>query len=145
MPDRRSAASTDELAHAERLGEVVVRPDPQAVHLVVLGAAGADHDDRDRGALRPQRLRDPPPVLAGEHEIDHRDVRALEPQLAQCRVAVVGPLDVHARPAQMGGHGVRDDAVVLRDEHPWHTGAKGSRGGGCKNADWRTSEAPSGS
>ena len=43
-PRRDAAAPRDELLHRERLDEVVVRPDLERVHAVVLGPAGADDE-----------------------------------------------------------------------------------------------------
>ena len=85
MPDRlqRRLDAGHELLHPERLREVVVGADLEAVHLVVLRPSRRDHDDRDRDPLLAQRARDPPAVLAGQHQVDHRDVGALEPDLAR--------------------------------------------------------------
>ena len=62
----------------------------ERVHLVVLGAAGADDHDRRLDALARARLGDHPAVDAGQHQVDDRDVGPLEAQLAQAAVAVLG-------------------------------------------------------
>ena len=81
----------DELLHRERLDEVVVGADLERVHAVVLGAAGADDDDRRADALGARGLLDEAPAVeAGQHQVEHEDVGALvaqprEPVLARGR------------------------------------------------------------
>ena len=91
---QRGVHARHQLAHAERLREVVVGPDLERVHLVVLAAACRDHDDRRQDALGARPLGDRPAIEAGQHEIDDGDVGPLEAQLAQTALAVLGPLDV---------------------------------------------------
>jgi len=55
---------------------------------VVLRAARADDDDRRSDPLGPRRLDQPPPVHPGQHQVDHADVRGLEAQTAEPRIAV---------------------------------------------------------
>ena len=110
----------DQLAHAERLAQVVVAADAERVHLVVLGAARADDHDRRLDALRAQRLGDPPAVGAGQHQVDHGHVGALVAELRDRAVAVLGDLDVHARAAQVRRHGVGDHVVVFGDQDSRH-------------------------
>jgi hypothetical protein len=63
----------DDLAHPERLGDVVVGAELQADHPVRLVTARADHDDRHVTALA-QRLADVQTVGVGQPEIEQHDV-----------------------------------------------------------------------
>ena len=119
-PAQQGLHAGDELAHAERLGEVVVGADLERVHLVVLGAARRDDQDRRRDALAPRLLRQRPAVDARQHEIDDGDVVLLVAQLAQALVAVLRHHDVEAGVPQMRRDGTCDHAVVLDHEHARH-------------------------
>ena len=77
-PGGRADARGDELAHRERLDEVVVGPDLERVDTVVLGATRGDDDDRRADALGARRLDELPAVQLGEHQVEHADVRVLE-------------------------------------------------------------------
>ena len=109
-----------ELAHAEGLREVVVGADAERVHLVVLGAARGDDDDRHRDALAPDGLGHGPAVEAGQHEVDDGDVGALVAQLAQAPLPVLRPLDVEPGVAEVRRHDAGDHRVVLDQEHGGH-------------------------
>jgi hypothetical protein len=109
-----------QLAHAERLGQVVVAPDLQRMHLVVLGAPGRDDHDRRLDPLAAQRLGDPPAVHSWQHQIDDGHIRALVAQLSHRPLAILGDLDVHPGAPQMGRHRVGDHPVVLGDQYPCH-------------------------
>ena len=110
----------DELAHAERLREVVVGADLERVHLVVLGAARRDDQDRRRDALPARLLRECPAVDAGQHEIDDRDVVLLVAKLPEALVAVLRNDDVESGVSQVRRNGTCDHAVVLDHEHARH-------------------------
>ncbi len=61
---QRGAQTSQQLVHAERLGHVVVGPGVERRHLVVLGVAHRQHDDRDTCSTRggpgsPRRRRCP--------------------------------------------------------------------------------------
>ena len=109
-----------ELAHAERLGQVVVGADLERVHLVVLGAARRDDQDRDRDAVAPRLLGQRPAVDARQHEVDDGDVVLLVAELAQPLVAILGEHDVEPGVPQVRRNGTRDNAVVLDHEHAGH-------------------------
>src|SRR5918996_826154 len=63
--------------HRERLDEVVVGPDLQRVDTVVLGAAGADDEDRGADALGAGLLDQAPAVEAREHQVEYQHIGAL--------------------------------------------------------------------
>src|SRR5918992_3694664 len=112
----------DELVHGERLDEVVVRADVECVHAVVLRAARADDDDRRSDPLAAGLLDQPPAVDAREHQIDDAHIGPLEPESRQASVAVVDDRRIEAGSAQVRGHALGDDLVVLDDQHLRHTG-----------------------
>src|ERR1051326_3674823 len=70
---RRGVHARDELGHRERLDEVVVSTDVERVNAIVLGAAGADDDDRRADALRARVLVHAPAVALRQHQGGHAD------------------------------------------------------------------------
>ena len=71
----------DQLARAERLGQVVVGAELEAEQLVELVVAGGEHDDRD-GRVAAELAGDVEPVEPGQAEVEHDEVR---PALADRR------------------------------------------------------------
>ena len=64
----------EQLVHAERLGEVVVRTEIERLDLVALGLAGGQHDDRRVAAtFRTARSR-PLPVGSGQAQVEQDEV-----------------------------------------------------------------------
>jgi hypothetical protein len=71
---QQRAHAGDELARAERLGEVVVGAEVEAADAVVLGRLCGEHDDRDVGVAAHLAAH----LLAGqvrEHEVEDHDAR----------------------------------------------------------------------
>ncbi len=118
---RRRPHSCDELLHRERLDQVVVRSDVERVDAVVLRAAGRDDHDRRSDPLLPGELDQLPAVDPGQHEVEHADVRALEAQAREPGLALAHPQRIEPRRGQVPGHALRDDLVVLDDQHLRHT------------------------
>ena len=69
------ADAGDELARAERLGQVVVGAELEAEQLVELVVAGREHDDRD-GRVAAQLAGDVEAVEAGQAEVEDDEVGA---------------------------------------------------------------------
>ena len=69
----------------------------------------------------PGRLDQPPPVHPGQHQVDDADVRSLEAQTAEARVAVADHLRVEAREREVVRHRLGDDVVVFDDQDLRHT------------------------
>ena len=113
---RRRDDPGDELAHRERLDQVVVGADLERVHAVVLGPARGDDDDRRADPLRPRRLDQLPAVELGQHQVEHADVGILEPQARQPELAAADDDRVEAGRREVPRHPVRDDVVVLDDQ-----------------------------
>ena len=91
-----------QLLLAERLDEVVVRADPERLHLGGLGALAGDDEHRDV-ARRPQLADDGEPVGAGHREIEQDEVGPLLAESLDGGQAVVGGDDLvalGARPAR---------------------------------------------
>ncbi len=93
-PAERGGDAGHQFLHRGGLDQIVIGPDTERVDLVVLGAAGREHDDRDVVVLVAQLLDHPPPVGPRHHQIDDADVGTFEADLAQRAVAVRGPLHV---------------------------------------------------
>ena len=117
---RRGADARDELAHRERLHEVVVGADLERVHAVVLRAARRDDDDRRADPFGARRLDQLPPVELREHQVEHADVGVLEPEPRKPQLASADDDRVESGGDQMLRHPVGDHVVVLDDQDLGH-------------------------
>jgi hypothetical protein len=118
---RRGPHAGDQLLHRERLHEVVVRPELERVHTVVLRSARAHDHDRRADPLVAGLLDEPPSVDAGQHQIEHAHRGVLEAEARDALLAAVDPERVEPRSGEMARHALRDDLVVLDDQHLGHT------------------------
>ena len=92
-PPQQRVDAGDELARAERLGQVVVGADAEADDEVGLGVAGGEHQHRDRPVAL-DRSAHLEAVEAGEHEVEDHEVGVeLARQRLDARRAVGGDLD----------------------------------------------------
>ena len=114
------ADARDELAHRERLHEVVVGADLERVHAVVLGAARRDDDDRRADPFGAGRLDQLPAVELGEHQVEHADVRVLVAEAGQAELAAADDDRVEPGRVQVACHPVGDHVVVLDDQDLGH-------------------------
>ena len=87
----------------------------------MLGAARADDDDRRPDPLAARLLDHAPPVDAGKHQVEHADVRLLEAQPREPRLAVGDADGVEAGGREVTRHALGDDVVVLDDQDLRHT------------------------
>ena len=117
---RRRLHAGDELLHRERLDQVVVGPDLQRVHAVMLGAAGADDDDGRPDALRTRGLDQLPAVEAGQHQVEHDDVRELVPEPREPDLSPAHRDRLEAGAGEVLCHAGGNDLVVLDDQHLRH-------------------------
>jgi hypothetical protein len=69
-PPEHGRDACEQLGHAERLRDVVVRAGLEAPELVRLLGARREHDDGDRRVERADLLADPVAVHVGEHEVE---------------------------------------------------------------------------
>ena len=136
-PARRSADASDELSHRERLHEVVVGPDLERVHAVVLGAASGDDDDRRADPFGAGRLDQLPAVELRQHEVEDADVRVLEAQARQAELAPPDDDRVESGRPEVPRHPIGDHVVVLDDQHACHvpTIDRGAVRAGFRNGD----------
>ena len=114
------ADARDELAHRERLDEIVVGADLERVHAVVLGPARGDDDDRRADPLGARRLDQLPPVELGEHQVEHADVRILVAEAREAELTAADDDRVEPGRNQVACHPVRDHVVVLDDQDLGH-------------------------
>src|SRR5665647_1451120 len=107
----------DELTRAERLGQVVVRPDRESDDLVDLISARREHDDVAVGerAYHPADL----------HTVDHRQPQVQHhyvgidlARLVNRLLPVTGHRHVEAVAGQIGPHQVGQGSLVVHDQHP---------------------------
>jgi len=119
-PPRRGPDPRDELLHGEGLHEVVVGPDLEGVHAVVLRAPRADDHDRSADSFGARRLDHPPAVHARQHQVEDAHIRLLVAQAREAGLALVHPKRIESRSVEMARHPARDDVVVLDDENLRH-------------------------
>ena len=74
-PAEQGVGAGDDLAHPERLGDVVVGADAEPDEDVGLVVAGGEHEDRDR-ADRLDAAAHLEPVEAGQHDVEDDEVGA---------------------------------------------------------------------
>ena len=110
-PDAR-----DDLLEAERLRDVVVAADGQALDLVVDGVAGRDEHDGQLAALFPQAAGDGEPVHVGEHDVEDAQVGVVGISHAQRLGAAGRGGDVEPGVAQRRREQFADVGLVLDDE-----------------------------
>ena len=84
LPAQHGVDARDQLARIERLGEVIVGAHLQADDAIDVLALGGEHDDRHRLAGAAQAAAYRQAVLAGQHQVEHEQVRRIALQLA-CR------------------------------------------------------------
>ena len=120
-----------QLAHPERLGEVVVGPDREPDQDVGLVVARGQHQHRHRGR-RLDAPADLEPVEAGQHHVEDDEVGPTGGVALDRTRAVVRLVDGEPLGPQPVGDGLVDDALVLDDEHAAGTHAASVGGVGCR-------------
>ena len=90
------------------------------MHSVVLRAARADDEDRRADPLASDGLDQLPAVEPWQHQIEHADAGLLVPEPCKTLLAVRHPHRVEPRGGEVAGHSLRDNLVVLDDEHLGH-------------------------
>ena len=116
-PPQQRADPRDELAHAERLGQVVVRADAQPDQDVGLVVASRQHQHRHR-AHRLDPAAHLVPVEPGQHHVEHDQVRLVLGKGLYGGRPVVGLRDVVPLRRQTVAHGPVDHGLVLDHEDP---------------------------
>ena len=127
----------DQLPHGERLGDIVVRPDLQARHLVGLGVLGGQDDDRDLG-LPPDDPAQVEPVDVRQHEVeDHQHGASLPEQIETPEPVQCGD-GVEALPLELVADGADESLLVLHHQD----GPYGRRGLGRPLLDVNVHRGP---
>jgi hypothetical protein len=96
------------------------------VDTILFGSTGADDDDRRADSLRPGGADQLPAVEAGEHQVEHADLRTLEAQPRERHVALANAERIEARLRQVAGDRVCNHVVVFDDEHAAHDSFRSS-------------------
>ena len=129
-PPQQRPHPGDELADAERLGQVVVGAALETDDGVGLLAAGGQHQHRgvDVGPAAPQRLAHGDAVHAGQHQVEHHQVEAGRGQPGEGLAAVahvhrLQPFEAEVQPDQL-----TDVRVVLDDQNMGHGSILRGRG-----------------
>ena len=113
-----------ELAHRERLGDVVVGPHLEAEDLVDLVVLGGEHDDRHLAAAA-QPPADLDPVELRQHDVEHDQVEALLGEAVERLAAVERGDDLVAVLAQGIGEQRLDRLLVVDQQDPRRPSASG--------------------
>ena len=119
-PAQQRFDSRDQLAHSERLGEVVVGADFEGMHLVVLGAARGNNNHRHAEMVLANCFGNRPAVKARQHQVDHGDIWASVTQATKSTFAVFGEVDIKAGMPQVHCHRFSEDGVVFDYENTRH-------------------------
>ena len=118
MPAQHRVNAGDELARIERLRQIVVGAHFEPDDAIDVLALRRQHDDRHRLAGAAQAAAYRQPVLAGQHEVEHDEMRRIALQLL-VEVARVGKRrDVEALLGQIARQEVAQAHVVVDDENP---------------------------
>src|SRR5687768_2121147 len=115
-PAQQRAHAGQQLLSLERLDQVVVGADVQALDARLERVARGQHEDRDLVAVVAQAPRDVDPVEPGEAEVEHDQVGQEGVRLLEPLDAVAGQLDLVALHAQRALQDLGDLLVVLDDE-----------------------------
>ena len=105
----------DELARAERLDQVVVGAQPEAVDALVLAGLGRQHEDGHVGAAADVAA----DLLAGhvgQHEVEHDEGRAHALGERQAVGAVAGDEHRVAVALEVGAHDLLHGGLVVDDD-----------------------------
>ncbi len=102
----------------ERLGDVVIRSEVEALRLVGCRALCRQKDHRDRAAL-PQLTHDLDAVEVRHHDVEEDDVRADILGLLERLFAAVGGDDAETLFAEGDRDQLGDARLVVRNEHEW--------------------------
>jgi len=110
--------SSLELAHLERLDEVIVSPRVETVHLVVERVARREHQQRRVIArLVAELAADRDPVEPGQHQVEHDHVVGVRDGEMQPRDAVRRVVHRHTVQFETLDDHLRNVAVVLDEQH----------------------------
>ena len=116
----------DDLLQAERLGDVVVAADGQALDLVGGVVARGEEQHGDVLALLAQPAGDGEPVHVGEHHVEHHEVGLDLAGEAQRGAAVGGREHLEAGEPQGGREQLADVRLVVDDEQTCLRGCRQS-------------------
>ncbi len=114
------ADAGDELADAERLGQVVVGAALEAEHLVGFLASRREHEDRHVavGRVAPDGATDGDAVESRQHQIEDDEIERLGACEAQSLVAVADRDRDQSLEREVQRDQVADVGFVLDDQHP---------------------------
>jgi hypothetical protein len=117
-PEGRTEAR-QQLIHAERLGDVVIRADVQGHDLVALAGAGGQDDD-GRGAPAAEAFDHVVPIHVGQPEIEDHHIRRIARRGRQGRHTVAYRRHLVVARAQVDGQRLADCPLVVHHEHVRH-------------------------
>src|SRR5947199_333108 len=109
---QRHADAGEQLVDAERLRQVIVRPQVERLHLLAFAAAYGQDDD-GRGGLNPHRADDILSVHVGQPEVEEDQVRPPALVRLQSGPAGVSGLDLKTVSRQVGPQGLDNAGFVF--------------------------------
>src|SRR5881392_321995 len=118
--------SRQELEHAERLRDVIVRPQTQAANLVGLFAARGEDEDGHPAPLVAQRAQHAVAVQPRQHQIENHQVGPCVTRAGEPLGAVLHDDDLVALDLEVVAQPEGEVGVVFDDEDPGHAVAPAS-------------------
>ena len=115
-PPQQRLHAGDELADAERLGDVVVGAELEAADDLLLLALGGEHDDRQLELPLADLPADFVAVELRQHDVEQQQVGRFAERRGESGVAVRGRADVVALRAKIVGQPAEQGGVVFDDE-----------------------------
>ena len=119
-PTQQRADARQQLEHAARLGDVVVRAEAEAEDLVGLFAARREDQHRNVRSAFAQRLEHAIAVHARKHEIEHHEIGAPRARALESGLAVLGDLHFVAFDLETRAQSVGEIGIVFDDENARH-------------------------
>ena len=110
--------SREQLGQPKGFGDVVLGAELEAQDFVVLGAPGAEHDDRDDAALAPELLHYGEAIQFGQHDVQDQQVELGALRRAEAALPVGLQLDHVALRLEVQLEAEGDAVVVFDDEDP---------------------------
>ena len=133
--------SRQQLEDAERLGDVVVRAEPEAAHLVRLLAPRREDQHRHRQPVVAQLPQHAVAVHARQHQVEDDEIGTRGARAGEAGRAVGGHVHVVALDLQVVAQTERQVVVVLDDEDAGHATRGGVRRSGSRRRGARRRSA----
>ena len=117
---KERADTGDEVGEGERLGQIIVGAQPEALHPIVDCGRGREHEHPATGTGGDDRGAYLVAVQAGQVPVEHDHVVGRRESLLQSGRAVEGDVDGHLRPAQADADCFGELLIVFDHQYAHH-------------------------